>query len=71
MACARTFFSLIPCSHNVNELTKNGLHAKPYMCNNISPGFILSDPIFNGIHRYHYLNFISETQKFSNGSVSV
>jgi hypothetical protein len=55
----------------VNELIKNGLHAKPYMCNTISPGFILSDPVFDGIYRHHYLNCIFETQKFSNGSVSV
>jgi hypothetical protein len=53
----------------VKKLTKNGLHAKPYMCNDISPGFILSDPVSDGINRYQYLNFIFETQKFSNGSV--
>jgi hypothetical protein len=71
MAGARTFFSLISCTGNVNELTKNGLHATPYMYNDISPGLILSDPVFYGIHRYCYLNFIFETPKFSNDSVSV
>jgi hypothetical protein len=55
----------------VNELTKNGLHAIPYMYNNISPGCILFDPVFDGIYRYHYLNHIFETQKFRNDSVSV
>jgi len=70
MAGARTFFSLISCTVNVNELIKNGLHAIPYMYD-ISPGFILSDPVSDGIYRYHYLNYIFETPKFSNDSVSV
>jgi hypothetical protein len=62
MAWARTIIPLIPCSHNVKELAKNGLHAKPYMCN-ISPRFILFDTTFDRIYKYHYLNFKFKTEK--------